>query len=135
MAISTHNSIARSASVGLLLWRHAARRGIMGGMNNQQRESVPGFFRPIALAMLLILPTYVFSFGPACWLTSQVIVGGWVEPHPAMRIYWPLGAIANNMRSQCGEYVRWWMTLGIAPGHSAIVPTTYSDGPSLAVRR
>ena len=92
-------------------------------MDDKPHGAVSGSFRPVFLALVLILPTYVLSFGPACWLTSQQIVGGFVVPHPVMRIYWPLGALAMDGNTLPGRCLRRWMTLGLRPGHSAIVPT------------
>jgi hypothetical protein len=103
-------------------------------MDERPHETGSGFFRPAVLAVLLILSTYLLSFGPACWLTSQVIVGGFVAPHPVMRIYWPLGALASNTESPYGAYIHCWMTLGLQEGQSAIVPMSFSGPNSLAVQ-
>jgi hypothetical protein len=74
-------------------------------------------------AVVLSLPLlYVVSFGPACWLTSQVVVGGEVVPHRAMRVYSPLVAVARRTDSKPGACLRWWMTAGLKSGHSAVAP-------------
>jgi hypothetical protein len=78
------------------------------------------------LAAVVGLPVlYVASFGPACWLTSQVDGGGWMVPNPALRIYWPLGRISRKEHtdSRCGQWLRWWMTVGLTEGRCAVVPT------------
>src|SRR5258708_2982882 len=65
---------------------------------------------------------YVLSFGPACWLTSQVDGGGWKVPNPALRIYWPFGEISRKEHtdSRCGHWLRWWMTVGLMDGRCRI---------------
>jgi hypothetical protein len=84
-----------------------------------------GRWIPVALALLALGPLlYVFSFGPACWITSQRVGGGVVEPSRAMILYWPLGAVAGDVNSASGRYVRWWMTLGVRKGQSVVVPTS-----------
>jgi len=78
------------------------------------------------LTTVISLPVlYVASFGPACWLTSQMDSGGWMIPNPALRIYWPLGRIADKEHSdsRCGQWLRWWMTVGLTDGRYAVVPT------------
>jgi len=102
--------------------RRDATAGRMPGMSEERKRAV----WPWIAAQIIGLPVlYVASFGPACWVMSQVDVGGWVEPHSAMRIYSPLGKIAYNehTESQCGQWLRWWMTVGLRDGHSVIVPT------------
>jgi hypothetical protein len=79
----------------------------------------------VALAVLAILPLlYVLPFGPACWISAQVDVGGWngAVPPRAMIVYWPLGSIASEPDSLAGRSLRWWMTLGVKQGYSASVP-------------
>jgi hypothetical protein len=79
------------------------------------------------LAVVVGMPVlYVASFGPACWLTSQVDVGGWLVPNPALRIYWPLGKLADeehNSDSRCRQCLRWWMRAGLTDGRCAVAPT------------
>ena len=79
----------------------------------------------IGVAVLAALPLlYVLSFGPACWITAQVDVGGWngAVPPRAMIVYWPLGSIASDFDSPVGRSLRWWMTLGVKQGYSAAAP-------------
>ena len=79
----------------------------------------------LGLAALAAVPLlYVLTFGPACWLTAQTIVGGEVVPSRAMWFYWPLGMVASDMDSVSGRSARWWMTIGVRKGQSAVVPTS-----------
>ena len=79
----------------------------------------------LGLAALAAFPLlYVLTFGPACWLTAQTIVGGVVVPARGMWFYWPLGMVASDMDSVSGRSARWWMTVGVRKGHSAVVPTS-----------
>jgi hypothetical protein len=81
----------------------------------------------IGLAALAAVPLlYVLSFGPACWLTAQTIVGGEVVPARGMWFYWPLGMVASDMDSVSGRSARWWITLGVRKGQSAVVPISTS---------
>ena len=89
------------------------------------------------LPVLLIL--YVASVGPACWLTARSVGSGWLSPaelpSPAMRVYCPLGKLASDMESQTGEWLRWWMTLGVKDGDSALMPTGLSSNQLLIIER
>lgn len=79
------------------------------------------------MAILAAMPLfYVISFGPACWITAQVDVGGWngCDPHRAMIVYWPLGSMASNSDSRLGQSLRWWMMLGVKKGYSAAAPVS-----------
>ena len=77
----------------------------------------------IGLAALAVVPLlYVLTFGPACWLTSKRIVGGVVVPSRGMWFYWPLGRVASDMDSAVGRSARWWITVGVRKGQSAVVP-------------
>src|SRR5262245_37208054 len=79
----------------------------------------------VSLAALAAVPLlYVLSFGPACWFTAQTIVGGEVVPSRAMSLYWPLGIMASDMDSASGRSARWWITVGVRKGQSAVVPTS-----------
>ena len=81
----------------------------------------------IGLAVVAALPLlYVLSFGPACWITAQVDVGGWdgAVPPRAMIVYWPLGSIGSDTDSHWGRSLRWWMTLEVKKGYSAVAPAS-----------
>ena len=89
---------------------------------------------PWIVALMIGLPIlYVASFAPACWLTSQVLVGGEPEPNRAMIIYFPLGALAGRPETFCGRWICWWMTIGVAKGHTAIVPSNAMGTQAVAV--
>jgi hypothetical protein len=80
------------------------------------------------VVVVVVLAAYPLSFGPACWLTRQQ-VGFPHAPPPhlkmprAMIVYWPLGRLAVS-KSQLGKPLRWWMTLGLPRGASAVVMTS-----------
>ena len=79
----------------------------------------------VSLAALAAVPLlYVLSFGPACWLTAQTIVGGEVVPSRGMWFYWPLGMAASDIESVSSRSARWWITIGVRKGQSAVVPTS-----------
>lgn len=78
----------------------------------------------VSLAALAAVPLlYVVTFGPACWLTAQTVVGGEVVPSRGMWVYWPLGKVASDIDSVGGRVAIWWMTLGVRKGQSVVVPT------------
>ena len=88
---------------------------------------------PWIVALLIGLPVlYVSSFGPACWLTAQR--NGWskLQPHRAMIIYYPLGALAAR-RDTVSACLRWWMTLAVPRAHAAVVPTNARGTQTLEV--
>jgi hypothetical protein len=79
------------------------------------------------LAGVVGLPIlYVLSFGPACWMTSQVYIGGeQIRWNRALIIYIPLARmILENPPpdSRFGHLLCWWMTLGVPKGQRAIIP-------------
>jgi len=81
--------------------------------------------RPLTmgLAALACIPLlYVLTLGPACWLTAQTVAGGVVVPSRGLWIYWPLGMAAADMDSLGGRCARWWITVGVRKGQSAVVP-------------
>jgi hypothetical protein len=89
---------------------------------------------PWILVVLVGLPVlYVGSFGPACWLTSQV--HGWskLQPPRAMLVYFPLGAVASRPDTVYGRGLRWWMTFGVKRGHAAVVQTNAAGTLSIEV--
>jgi len=82
----------------------------------------------VCLAVLAAIPLlYVLSFGPACWITAQTIVGGEVVPTRGMWFYWPLGRVASDLDSVSGRSLRWWITVGVRKGQSAVVPISPND--------
>ena len=79
------------------------------------------------LAGTVALPVlYVASFGPACWLTSQVYIGGeQIKWNRALIIYIPLARlILENPPedSRLSHLLCLWMTLGVPNGQRAIIP-------------
>lgn len=86
------------------------------------------------LAATLVIPvTYVASFGPACWLTSQpleIVTGPKPlhEPPPVpglMKVYMPIAQIASS-ESTAGDALAWYLRLGIPDGKFIIAPS-YDD--------
>lgn len=92
-----------------------------------------------AASLPILLVLYVASSGPACWLTARPIGPGVLspaeEPSPLMRVYCPLGKLALDMESQTGEWLRWWMTLCVQDGESAVIPTGFSRRQLLIMDR
>ena len=88
----------------------------------------PGVAFWATVVVVVGLMAYPLSFGPACWLTSQQ-VGFPTSPPPheqmprVMMVYWPLGRVAVS-NSAVSKPVRWWMTLGLPQGASAVVMTS-----------
>jgi hypothetical protein len=79
------------------------------------------------LAVVVALPVlYVASFGPACWLTSQVYIGGeQIMWNRALIIYIPLARMIWEKPpedSRFSHLLCWWMTLGVPKGQRAIIP-------------
>jgi hypothetical protein len=98
---------------------------------SEERKPVIGAW---IAALLVALPVlYVASFGPACWMTSQM--QGWskLQPHRAMIVYFPLGAVATKRDTVFGRCLGWWMTLGISKGYAAVVPTNAMGTVSVEV--
>src|SRR5262249_27402552 len=88
------------------------------------------------LAMVLGVPVlYVASFGPACWLTSQVdIRREAVTPHRILIAYLPLvRALEQDPGSHYGHWLCRWMTVGTPKGHMAMVPTNAAATESIVV--
>jgi hypothetical protein len=89
---------------------------------------------PWIVALLIGLPVlYVVSFGPACWLTSQRYGWSKLQPHRAMIIYYPLGALAAKRDTIHSRCLCWWMTLAIPRAYAAVVPTNAAGTQSLEV--
>ena len=89
---------------------------------------------PWVVVVLIGLPVlYVGSFGPACWVTSQA--HGWsrLQPHRAMIVYFPLGALASRSDTVYGRGLRWWMTFGVKRGRAAVVHTNAAGTLSVEV--
>ena len=99
-------------------------------MSEPQKNPVWPWFLVLMIGLPLL---YVGSFGPACWLTSQA--SGWskLQPHPAMIVYFPLGAVASRPETVYGRSLRWWMTLGVKRGHAAVVPSNAAGTQSVEV--
>jgi len=86
-----------------------------------------------ATVVLVVLVLYVASFGPACWLTSQRWGWSQLQPHRAMIVYFPLGALASRPDTAVGRGLRWWMTFGTRRGHAAVVQTNATGSQSIEV--
>jgi hypothetical protein len=87
---------------------------------------------PWILVLLIGLPVlYVASFGPACWLTSQKWGWSQLQPHPAMIVYFPLGAMASRPDTAVGRGLRWWMMFGTRRGPAVVVQTNATGSRSI----
>jgi hypothetical protein len=79
-----------------------------------------------AVGLIAVPVLYVLSFGPACWMTSQVYIGGeQIRWNRTLIIYIPLARmILENPPpdSRFGRLLCWWMTLGVSKGQRAIIP-------------
>lgn len=72
--------------------------------------------------LAVVLVAYLFSYGPACWVTARPRFGV-VKGFDAMVIFWPLGRAAQH-KTSFGGVVRWWMLTGCPSGYVVAVPTT-----------
>jgi O-acetyl-ADP-ribose deacetylase (regulator of RNase III) len=78
------------------------------------------------LAMVIGVPViYVASFGPACWLTSQVYIGRKaVTPHRILIAYLPIiRTIEKDPGGRFKHWLLWWMTVGTPKGQMTMVQT------------
>jgi hypothetical protein len=88
------------------------------------------------LAAAVSLPwLYLVSFGPACWITSQIYIPGeQITTNPGLVIYSPLAeALRNDPESRFSFFLLRWMTLGIPNGRRAIVPLDSSRKTSVMI--
>jgi hypothetical protein len=88
------------------------------------------------IAVVVLLPVlYVASFGPACWITSQIYIPGeQIKINPGLVIYSPLAqALRSDPESRFSSFLLWWMTLGIPSGRRAIVPLDSSRRGSIMI--
>src|SRR5262249_16584066 len=97
---------------------------------SDERKSVWPWIKAVVVGLPVL---YVASFGPACWLTAQQ--QGWsvLTPHRAMRVYFPLGALAEKRDTVYGRSLCWWMTVGAPKGYAAVLPTNALGTRSLEV--
>jgi hypothetical protein len=67
----------------------------------------------IAIALLPVL--YVASFGPACWISSRVNYGNWINFTVLPTVYRPL-LLAMLCHRRIAIAVEWYAGLGAASG-------------------